>query len=70
MAPSTTVILTEIAQILHWEMNLQTATALLLGIYTDTGAFIHTNTDARALRTAAELISLGADQSIIAQRGY
>ena len=69
-ASSATILLTEIARALDWTIDARTATALLLGIYTDTGAFIHTNTDARALATAAQLVTLGADQSLIAQRAY
>jgi len=37
------------------------ATALLVGIATDTGWFRFSNTDARTLRTAAELVEAGAD---------
>jgi bifunctional oligoribonuclease and PAP phosphatase NrnA len=36
-APSTTLILTDIARELDWKISAETATALLLGIYTDTG---------------------------------
>jgi len=39
----------------------QEATCLYLGLITDTGCFRHSNTDARALRVAAELAELGAD---------
>lgn len=58
------------AQILQWEIDTHTATALLLGIYSDSGAFIHANADARAFNAAAQLLTMGADQSIIAQRAY
>ncbi len=58
------------AEILGWTIDAPTATALLLGIYTDTGGFIHRNTDARALSTAARLLGLGGDQSAIAQRAF
>lgn len=36
-APSNTIILTEMAEILDWVIDAPTATSLLLGIYTDTG---------------------------------
>ncbi len=39
-------------------IDADTATALLMGIYTDTGGFIHRNTDARALSIAAKLMQL------------
>lgn len=58
------------AQILQWKIDAHTATALLLGVYSDTGAFIHANTDARTFSTASQLLTAGADQSIIAQRAY
>jgi len=69
-APSNTILLTEMAEILGWIIDASTATALLMGIYTDTGGFIHRNTDARALSTAARLLDLGGDQSAIAQKTF
>jgi phosphoesterase RecJ-like protein len=36
-SPSTTLILTDIARELDWQISPEAATALLLGIYTDTG---------------------------------
>ncbi len=69
-AASNTIILTEIAEILDWTIDAPTATALLMGIYTDTGGFIHRSTNARALGTAARLLDLGGDQSAIAQRTF
>jgi nanoRNase/pAp phosphatase (c-di-AMP/oligoRNAs hydrolase) len=41
-----------------------------MGVYTDTGCFIHRNTDARALGVAARLLDCGGDQSAIAQRVF
>jgi bifunctional oligoribonuclease and PAP phosphatase NrnA len=64
-APSTTIILTDIARILHWEITPIAATALLLGIYTDTGGFIHRNSNQRAFETAGFLLSAWADQARI-----
>lgn len=69
-ASSNTIILTEIAETLDWTIDMRTATALLVGIYTDTGGFIHRNTDARALNTSARLLDLGADHSVIAQKVF
>ena len=37
------------------------ATALLVGIYTDTGSFRHDNTTVDAFETAAWLVGRGAD---------
>lgn len=36
-ASSTCLILTELAQLYQWKITAEIATALLLGIYTDTG---------------------------------
>ncbi len=55
-APSTSVILTDIARELGWKITPVAATALLLGIYTDTGGFIHRNSNQRAFETAAFLL--------------
>lgn len=55
-AASTTQILTQIAQKNNWSIDSHTATALLMGVYTDTGGFIHRNTSADVLQTAAYLI--------------
>ena len=55
-APSTTIILTDIARELAWTVTPLAATALLLGIYTDTGGFIHRNSNQRAFETAAFLM--------------
>lgn len=69
-AASTTSILTDIAQELHWTITPEAATALLLGVYTDTGGFIHRNTNQKAFETAAFLFSCGADQSRIANEAF
>ncbi len=69
-AASTTQILTHIARDLHWSVTPDTATALLIGVYTDTGGFIHRNTTADVLQTAAYLMEQGADQPSIAQKVF
>jgi phosphoesterase RecJ-like protein len=46
----------------------QEATCLYLGLITDTGCFRHSNTDARALRVAAELAELGADSASLPEQ--
>jgi phosphoesterase RecJ-like protein len=43
------------------------ATALYLGLVTDTGCFRHSNTNAAALRVGAELAELGADVGSLAE---
>lgn len=69
-APSTTAIITDIARELSWEITPAAATALLLGIYTDTGGFIHRNTSQRAFEAAAFLMSRGADQGRITNETF
>lgn len=41
------------------------ATALLLGLYYDTGSFMHSNTSKEVLETASELVARGAEQKKI-----
>jgi len=48
-----------------WPIPREIATALLLGIYFDTGSFMHSNTDSETLRAAFELAKYGADKSKI-----
>jgi phosphoesterase RecJ-like protein len=69
-ASSTTVILTGIARQLNWQITPHAATALLLGIYTDTGGFIHRNSNQRAFETAGFLMSKGADQARISMEAF
>ncbi len=56
-ASATCLLLTELALSLKWDISSQAATALLMGIYTDTGGFIHRNTDVRSFAAAGELVS-------------
>lgn len=60
-AASATMVLYEMLTALNYPINRQIATCLLTGIYTDTGSFMHSNTDARVLRTASRLVAKGAD---------
>lgn len=46
-----------------WTVTPTMATALLHGLYYDTGSFMHSNTSPEALRVAARLKALGADHS-------
>jgi phosphoesterase RecJ-like protein len=43
-----------------WTINSEIATCLLTGIFTDTGSFMHSNTQSSTLKTAGELMSKGA----------
>lgn len=60
-APSTTMVIYQMLTDLDWPFDRHTATALLTGIYTDTGSFVHSNTNAEALRMAARLLAKGAN---------
>ncbi|MGH7728542.1 MAG: DHH family phosphoesterase [Vulcanimicrobiaceae bacterium] len=46
------------------------ATCLLTAVITDTGAFMHSNTDAEVLRVAADLMELGADKDRIVEEVF
>ncbi|PID70112.1 hypothetical protein CSB37_03830 [bacterium DOLZORAL124_38_8] len=52
------------------EMNSALATSLLLGIYTDTGGFVHQNTTPDSYTAAAELVELGGSVSKISQNVF
>jgi len=58
-ASSTCEILYEIAEKLNIALNSETATALLLGFYGDTGGFRHANTSTNVLRVTSELLKRG-----------
>jgi phosphoesterase RecJ-like protein len=64
-ASSTCEILVELSEHLHWALNSDIATALLTGIYTDTGGLLHSNTTAQVYRTVAKLLRLGAQRNMI-----
>jgi phosphoesterase RecJ-like protein len=60
-APATCFILYLMFSSFGWEIKTQMATALMHGLYYDTGCFMHSNTCAQTLRIAARLKALGAD---------
>ena len=60
-AAATTMVIYQILMDLDLPLTRDGATALLTGIYTDTGSFIHSNTDPEALRIAARLLAKGAN---------
>ena len=59
--PSTCFILFLMFTYYGWNISQEMATAMLHGIYYDTGSFMHSNTTAATLRVAARLKALGAD---------
>lgn len=64
-AASSCEIVVHLADLLKWEMNPDVATALLTGVYTDTGGLLHSNTSAGVYRTVARLLRAGARQQLI-----
>ncbi len=64
-AASASEIVVQIADLLKWEITPDIATALLTGVYTDTGGLLHSNTSAQVYRTVARLLRAGARQQLI-----
>ncbi len=60
-ASSTVEIVYELARLLGAELTTEIASALYVGLVTDTGRFSYENTDSRSHRVAAELIEAGVD---------
>ncbi len=60
-ASCTAEIVYELLSLLGVELTPEIASALYVGLVTDTGRFMYTNTDARAHRMAAALIDAGVD---------
>jgi bifunctional oligoribonuclease and PAP phosphatase NrnA len=69
-ASSTAEIVFELARELGVELTREMASALYVGLVTDTGRFMYENTDARSHRIAAELIEAGVDVSDTYRRLY
>lgn len=53
-----------------WPVNADVATCLLTGIFTDTGSFMHSNTQASTLKAAGYLMACGARVDKIASHTY
>ena len=66
-AASTTEVLYHLFTALDFSINRSVATCLLTGLYTDTGSFMHSNTNSAVLRTAGKLLSKGADIRMISK---
>lgn len=58
-------IIFDIAKQLEWKVDSAIATLLLTGLLTDTGCFLHSNTNSHSYRTAATLLRLQANHSTI-----
>lgn len=64
-AASSCEIIVELADHLGWPISSDIATALLTGVYTDTGGLLHSNTTAQVYRTVARLLRAGARRQAI-----
>lgn len=64
-AASTCEIVTAFADLAGWSITADVATALLCGVYTDTGGLLHSNTSSKVYRTVARLLRAGARQQEI-----
>lgn len=64
---STAEIIWEIISLMPVEIDKNIATALLTGLYTDTGGFKHSNTSPKTLKIAAELLKHGGKIKLITQ---
>lgn len=66
-ASSCTELIFQVITQLGVKITPNIATAILTGLYTDTGGFQHTNTSANAFELASKLLSLGAKLQIISE---
>ncbi len=69
-ATSTTEVLLGIAEAGGWHISPAAATALMVGLITDCGAFRFNNTSERAFETAASLMRYGTDYRAIIDALY
>jgi phosphoesterase RecJ-like protein len=69
-AACTAELIFELAKELGAELTPEIATALYVGLVTDTGMFMYENTDARSHRVAASLIEAGVKVNEIYRRLY
>lgn len=67
-AASAGVLIARLAAHLGWPLDADAATGLYVSLVSDTGGFRHANTNAEAMRIAAELVERGASPSAIAAR--
>ena len=69
-APSTTAILYEVFKAGEFAVDVDVATALYVGLVTDTGRFQYSNTTASAHLMAAELQGIGLDVNAVYREVY
>ena len=69
-APAAALLCHRLIRRLGWKLIPEAATALLLGLVTDTGRFQYSNTNPEAFRAAADLVEAGARPEVIGQAVY
>lgn len=69
-AACTTVLVRQLLDALDLSLDLDVATALYVGIVTDTGRFMYANADPECHRVAAELIERGVEVDAVFRRLY
>jgi phosphoesterase RecJ-like protein len=69
-AASTTIIMFRLFEMWKIKITPQIASCLLIGIYFDTGSFMHSNTDETVYSAAGRLIALGAKRENIINALY
>lgn len=69
-ASSTATLIFDILTGLKVKITPKIATALLLGIYNDTGGFQHSNTSEKVLEVVSSLMSAGANLDLISKNVY
>jgi bifunctional oligoribonuclease and PAP phosphatase NrnA len=67
-AAATTEMVFDVISALEWPITPAIATALYVGIVTDTGRFQYSSTSPRTHEIAAELLRIGVEQDVIGQR--
>lgn len=60
----------ELLLALEWPITTEVASALLVGLITDTGKFLYSNTTSSALAAASKLVEAGASPSLIGTQLY
>ena len=69
-APAAALMCYRLIVELGWRLTPDAASALLLGLVTDTGRFQYSNTNPEAFRTAADLVEAGARPETIGREVY
>ncbi len=69
-ACATAIMIYELIRGCRWALDFRAAEAIYVGLATDTGFFRFNSADARAYRTAAELLRLGADPAKVYRAIY